>query len=251
MRHSANALGHGAHSAKGHRVGQQGRMRWLDSASMGIQISPSLLSADFANLAAAAAAVPSADWLHVDVMDYHFVPNLTLGQPVVESLAKAAKQPLDVHLMIDEPDRWALDYVEAGAKSVTFHVEAAGAPVRLARELRSAGARAGLALKPATPIEPYEDLLPELDMILVMTVEPGFGGQRFLDMCLPKVRRARQLIDKRGGDLWLQVDGGVSAETIERCAEAGADVFVAGSAVFGADDPDAVVTQLRASVERG
>jgi ribulose-phosphate 3-epimerase len=216
---------------------------------MGIQISPSLLSADFANLAAATAAVPSADWIHVDVMDNHFVPNLTLGQPVVESLAKASPLPLDVHLMIDNPDRWAPGYVDAGARSVTFHVEAAHAPVRLARELRSQGVRAGLALKPATPIEPYEDLLPELDMILVMTVEPGFGGQQFLDMCLPKVRRARQLIDKRGGDLWLQVDGGVSPETIERCAEAGADVFVAGSAVFGSDDPDAVVAQLRAAVE--
>jgi ribulose-phosphate 3-epimerase len=216
---------------------------------MGIQISPSLLSADFANLAAAAAAVPSADWIHVDVMDNHFVPNLTLGQPVVESLAKASPLPLDVHLMIDNPDRWAPGYVDAGARSVTFHVEAAQAPVRLARELRSQGARAGLALKPATPIEPYEDMLAEIDMILVMTVEPGFGGQQFLDLCLPKVRRARQLIDKRGGDLWLQVDGGVSAETIERCAEAGADVFVAGSAVFGSDDPDAVVAQLRATVE--
>ncbi|MGH3485312.1 MAG: ribulose-phosphate 3-epimerase, partial [Nocardioidaceae bacterium] len=178
---------------------------------MGIQISPSLLSADFANLAAATAAVPSADWIHVDVMDNHFVPNLTLGQPVVESLAKASPLPLDVHLMIVDPDRWALDYVEAGARSVTFHVEAAHAPVRLARELRSNGARAGLALKPATPIEPYEDMLPEIDMVLVMTVEPGFGGQQFLDLCLPKVRRARQLIDKRGGDLWLQVDGGISA----------------------------------------
>ncbi|MGH3455214.1 MAG: ribulose-phosphate 3-epimerase [Nocardioidaceae bacterium] len=216
---------------------------------MGIQISPSLLSADFANLAAASAAVPSADWIHVDVMDNHFVPNLTIGLPVVESLAKAARQPLDVHLMIDDPDRWAPGYVEAGADSVTFHVEAADAPVRLARELRSHGARAGLALRPATPIEPYEDMLPEIDMVLVMTVEPGFGGQQFLDLCLPKVRRARQLIDKRGGDLWLQVDGGISADTIERCAEAGADVFVAGSAVFTADEPDAVVTQLRAAAE--
>jgi ribulose-phosphate 3-epimerase len=218
---------------------------------MGIQISPSLLSADFANLAGAAASVPSADWLHVDVMDNHFVPNLTIGQPVVESLAKASELPLDVHLMIDDPDRWALDYVEAGAENVTFHVEAAHAPVRLARELRSHGARAGLALKPATPIEPYEDLLGEFDMILVMTVEPGFGGQQFLEVCLPKVRRVRQLIDKHGGDLWLQVDGGVGADTIGRCAEAGADVFVAGSAVFGADDPDTVVAQLRTAAGGG
>jgi ribulose-phosphate 3-epimerase len=135
--------------------------------------------------------------------------------------------------------------VEAGAASVTFHVEAAAAPVRLARELRAAGARAGMGLKPATPIEPYADLLTELDMVLVMTVEPGFGGQSFLDVCLPKIERTRALLDTAGGDIWLQVDGGVSADTIERCAEAGADVFVAGSAVFGAADPDAVVEQLR------
>jgi ribulose-phosphate 3-epimerase len=217
---------------------------------MGIQISPSLLSADFANLQAAAASVPSADWLHVDVMDNHFVPNLTIGLPVVEALAKVAPQPLDCHLMIDDPDRWAPGYIEAGARSVTFHVEAAAAPVRLARELRAQGARAGMALKPATPVEPYEDMLGELDMVLVMTVEPGFGGQAFLDVCLPKIRRARDLIAKHGGEIWLQVDGGVSEDTIERCAEAGADVFVAGSAVYGADDPDAMITELRKQAER-
>jgi ribulose-phosphate 3-epimerase len=153
--------------------------------------------------------------------------------------------PLDVHLMIEDPDRNALDYVEAGCGSVTFHVEAAAAPVRLAREIRARGARAAMALRPATPVEPYEELLPELDMLLVMTVEPGFGGQKFLDLCLPKIRTARQLIEKHGGETWLQVDGGVSLETIERCVEAGADVFVAGSAVYGADDPAQAIAALR------
>lgn len=214
---------------------------------MGIQITPSLLNADFAHLADEAARIPTADWLHMDVMDNHFVPNLTLGLPVIEALGKAAAQPIDAHLMIADPDRWAPAYAEAGAGSITFHVEAAAAPVRLAREIRAQGARASMALKPATPIEPYADLLPELDMVLVMTVEPGFGGQKFLDLCLPKLRRARELIAASGGDVWLQVDGGVSLDTIERCAEAGADVFVAGSAVFGADDPEQMVEALRAS----
>ena len=217
---------------------------------MGIQIAPSLLAADFANLASEAARISHADWLHVDVMDNHFVPNLTLGLPVVEALGKASSTPMDCHLMIDDPDRWAPAYVEAGASSVTFHVEAAAAPVRLARELRALGARAGMGLKPATPIDPYEDLLPELDMLLVMTVEPGFGGQEFLDMCLPKIRRTRELVEKHDLDVWLQVDGGVSLETIGRCAEAGADVFVAGSAVFKADDPNAMVDALREAASR-
>ncbi len=217
---------------------------------MGIQITPSMLASDFANLESEAARISSADWLHMDVMDNHFVPNLTLGAPVIEALAKVAAQPIDAHLMIEDPDRWAPTYVEAGAGSVTFHVEAAKAPVRLAREIRAKGARASMALKPATPIEPYEDLLPELDMVLIMTVEPGFGGQKFLDICLPKIQRTRTLIDKHGGDIWLQVDGGVSLETIERCADAGADTFVAGSAVFSADDPDAMVAELRSHAGR-
>ena len=208
-----------------------------------MRITPSILNADFANLAAEIRRVPSADAIHVDIMDNHFVPNLTIGLPVVESIRRCTSLMLDIHLMIDDPDRWAPAYAEAGAESVTFHAEAARAPIRLARELRARGARAALALKPATPIEPYADLLDELDMVLLMTVEPGFGGQKFLDLALPKIRRTRQLIGDR--PLWLQVDGGVSVETIGRCAEAGADTFVAGSAVYNAPDPDAMVRQLR------
>jgi ribulose-phosphate 3-epimerase len=216
---------------------------------VGIRITPSILNAELGSLNAEIARIPSADGVHLDVMDNHFVPNLTFGVPMVESIRRNTTKLLDVHLMIAHADRWAPAYAEAGAESVTFHIEASDAPVKLARELRGLGARASMALRPATPIEPYEDLLDELDMVLLMTVEPGFGGQKFLDLVLPKIRRTRKLLDARGGDIWLQVDGGVSAETIERCVEAGADTFVAGSAVFSAEDPDAVVRSLKAQAE--
>lgn len=210
-----------------------------------MQITPSILNADLANIASEVAKIPSADGVHVDIMDNHFVPNMTFGLPVVEQLRKHTSMMLDIHLMIDNPDDEAPKYAEIGCESVTFHVEACKAPIRLARTLRSLGARASMALSPATPIEPYEDMLAELDMVLLMTVEPGFGGQKFLDLVLPKIQRTRELVKKTGQEIWIQVDGGVSVDTIARCAEAGADVFVAGSAVYGADDPDAMVNQLR------
>ena len=210
-----------------------------------MQISPSILAADFANLENELKAIANADWAHVDVMDAHFVPNLTLGLPIVEALARVSPIPLDCHLMIDDPDRWAPRYAEAGASSVTFHIEAAADPASLARNLRGLGVRAGMALKPGSAFTPYADLLPELDMVLVMTVEPGFGGQSFMADQLPKVREVREAVARCGGEIWVQVDGGVTAATIEACAEAGADVFVAGSAVYGADDAAAAVDQLR------
>jgi len=209
-------------------------------------ISPSILSADFTNLERDLHRIARADYAHVDVMDNHFVPNLTLGLPVVQRIAEVSPVPIDVHLMIEDADRWAIEYAHAGAASVTFHAEAAQAPVRLARELRAAGVRASIALRPATPAEPLLDLLGEFDMVLVMTVEPGFGGQSFIEGTLPKVRLLRESITAQGLDTWIQVDGGVSRSTVATVAAAGANMLVAGSAVYGADDIAAEIDTLRA-----
>jgi ribulose-phosphate 3-epimerase len=213
-------------------------------------IAPSILSADFARLADEAAAVPSADWLHVDVMDAHFVPNLTIGLPVVKSLRKATDLPLDCHLMIDDPDRWAIGYAEAGAYNVTVHVEAAEDPVGLAKNLRAAGAKAGLSLKPGTELEPYVDVLKHYDTLLIMSVEPGFGGQSFMAEVLDKVRVARRMVDTGHLRLVIEIDGGINADTIEQAAEAGVDCFVAGSAVYDAADPGVALERLREQATR-
>ncbi|WP_061965864.1 ribulose-phosphate 3-epimerase [Demequina aurantiaca] len=218
---------------------------------MAIQIAPSILSADFANLERDIAAVSTADLLHVDVMDAHFVPNLTLGLPIVERIAQVSSLPVDTHLMIENPDHWAARYAEAGAASVTFHYEAAKNPVAIARDLRALGVRASVALKPGTDASEILDDLKEFDMVLVMTVEPGFGGQAFMPEMLPKIEAIRAAVDRGVADgslaiaPWIQVDGGIAPATAHSVTSAGADVLVAGSAVYGSDDRAAAIASLR------
>ncbi|WP_270365344.1 ribulose-phosphate 3-epimerase [Microbacterium algeriense] len=209
------------------------------------RINPSILAADFVNMQADLARIATADFAHVDVMDNHFVPNLSFGTQMVERIQATSPIPLDVHLMITDPERWAPDYAELGAASVTFHLEAAADPVSLARRLRDIGSRAGVAVKPATPVEGLYQVLDEFDQILVMTVEPGFGGQGFMPETMPKLRALAEEAKRRGSQVWLQVDGGISDRTIGMAAEAGADTFVAGSAIYGADDVEAAVSRLR------
>lgn len=208
-------------------------------------IHPSILNADFMRIGEELDRIGTADAAHIDVMDNHFVPNLTFGADMVEQIVSRSPIPVDAHLMIEEADRHAPVFAEAGADSVTFHLEAAKAPVRLARELRRKNVAVGVALRPATPIEPLLDVIGEFDMLLIMTVEPGFGGQSFLEGMLPKIRRARAAISEANLEVSIQVDGGVSRETIERAADAGANVFVAGSAIYKAPDSVEEIAVLR------
>jgi len=212
-----------------------------------VRIQPSILSADFVNMQRDVEAIGTADAVHVDVMDNHFVPNLTFGLEMVTRVQAVSPVPLDVHLMITDVDRWAPGYAELGVFSVTFHAEATADPVGLARRLREIGSRAGLAVKPGTDVTPYLELLPEFDQLLVMTVEPGFGGQTFMTDMMPKVAAVRAAAGAAGLDVWLQVDGGITVDTIGIAAEAGADTFVAGSSVYGAPDAADAIAALRAA----
>jgi ribulose-phosphate 3-epimerase len=218
-----------------------------------IKIAPSILSADFARLGDEVRAIESAgaDYVHVDVMDGHFVPNITIGPLVVDAVRPVTGLPLDVHLMIENPDQYVPAFAEAGADIIVVHAEASTHLHRTVQLIRSLGKKAGVSLNPGTSLTTLDMILPDLDLVLLMTVNPGFGGQSFIENCLPKIEALRQRIDQLGLDVELEVDGGVKTDNIERIAAAGADVFVAGSAVFGTDDYAATIASLKQNGNRG
>lgn len=211
------------------------------------KIAPSILSADFSRLGdeVRAVAAAGADYIHVDVMDGHFVPNITIGPLVVEAVRKVTDLPLDVHLMIENADRYIPDFATAGADIIVVHAEASVHLHRTIQLIKSLGKRAGVSLNPATPLSALEYVLDELDLVLLMTVNPGFGGQSFIEACLPKIHALRAMLDRRGCEAELEVDGGVKIDNIDRIAHAGADVFVAGSAVFGSNDYAGTIKELK------
>lgn len=214
-------------------------------------IHPSILSADFVNLEQELSSISEADAIHVDVMDNHFVPNLTFGPQMVQRLQQVSSRDLDVHLMISNVDRWGPGYAELGVASVTFHIEAAQDPLELTRQIRNRGAKVAIAIKPNTPVSAIEQLLTEVDMVLVMTVEPGFGGQLLIPSTVSKVSQVRDELRARSLEIAVQVDGGVTDENIASLAKAGATTFVAGSAVFKALDRNSKIAELRALAEAG
>lgn len=217
---------------------------------MDIKIAPSILSADFCNLQSELEAIKSADLVHVDVMDAHFVPNLTIGEPVVKRIAEVSPLPLDIHLMIDSPDIFALDYAFKNVESITFHLAASHAPIRLARKIKEKGIKACCALNPAVGLEGLSEILGEFNSVLVMSVEPGFGGQKFLSSQLSKVRRLKKEIEDRGLDIKIEIDGGINRQTIGPACRAGASVIVAGSAIYGEKDRAKAIKELREIAER-
>lgn len=214
---------------------------------MSVRIAPSILSADFARLGdeIAMCVEGGADWIHIDVMDGCFVPNLTYGAKVIETVRRLTSLPLDVHLMVVQPEKYFEDFVAAGANVLTIHQEAAPHLHRQLARIRELGAQAGVALNPSTPVAAIADVVDEIDLLLVMTVNPGFGGQRFIEHSLQKIAQARALLQSRGRPALVEVDGGISRDTIARCWRAGADTFVAGNAVFAAPDPRAEIATLR------